>query len=547
MNNTHLMLVVTASGIAFGLMRIWLPAPLDRFLKFVKTRVVWVTLCALFLVAYVILLICSTTYVGYLDHVEANIAAVSAILLKGAPLYHDVKSAARYTIPYGPMAYLPYSLALRVFGAHILSVKVVVLLANSCLLWMLWSCYRKLLDRSAALLVMVSVIACLLIRPSRDYVFQVRGDILLIFCVGLGLYAVLCTSPWVSVFLLALACSFSLDIKVSAPLYFLPLFVLFIRRHGLRCAVWASIGAAVLAVVPFLFPQVSLSQYLVWLHMAFRLPHSRQAVGELQVLLVVCGPVGLLLWQLARTNRHCLNAYLKKNWSFLTALIGSVAAMALTMAPVVGAGLHHLLPFYPLLGYLCADIYREAAHAKVGESRDRRVRFVPLLWFWLVLVITVRLRTGISPTVWKLLTSRPQANAVTSDLQMVMKSYPGAKIEMGYGNSLMSSRYWLANFRPVLVFAGNPLTIEANAMDIMQLMGLDIPPSTLEYLQACKTQIWLIPKGETPFGLLNYLALLDTHAHKLPLFSGQFQQIFYQQYRKQEPSKYFDIWECKSD
>ena len=386
-------------------------------------------------------------------------------------------------------------------------------------------------------------------QAHRDYVFQVRGDILLIFCVGLGLYAVLCTSPWVSVFLLALACSFSLDIKVSAPLYFLPLFVLFIRRHGLRSAVWASIGAAVLAVVPFLFPQSLTFAILGVAAHGVSAPAQSRSRGGVEVLLVVCGPVGLLLWQLLRASRTALNAYLKKNWSFLTALIGSVAATA-AMAPVVGGGLHHLLPFYPLLGYFCADLYREAAHAEVGESRDRRVRFVPLLWFWLVLVITVRFRTGISPRCVEIVDLEAPSKCCDQ------RSANGDEKPSGRDNRNGIRKYgWVSGtrhigqliFRPVLVFAGNPLTIEANAMGIMQLKGLDIPPSTLAYLQACKTQIWLIPKGETPFGVVNFIELLDVPPRRVPLFSDQFRENFLQHYRKQESSRYFDIWECKQD
>jgi hypothetical protein len=528
-------------------MRACLPDILDQFLKVVQTRLIWVPLCVLLLAAYVILLIYSTTYVGYLDHVEANIAAVSAILLRGAPLYHDLASAARYTTLYGPMTFLPYSLALRLFGAHVLSVKLVVLVANLCLLWMLWRCYRKLLDRPAALLVVASVMMFLL--TNYGYVFQVRGDILLIFSATLGLYAVLCASPWISVLLLALACSLSLDVKVTAPFYFLPLYVLFIRRHGLRSALWASVGAIALAVFPFLFPQISVSQYSKWLHMASRLPRTRREIlEELEVLLLVCAPVGLLLWQLMQTSWTGLSAYLKKNWVFLTTLIGSIAATA-AMASVIGGGPHHFLPFFPLIGYLCADLYREATDTKVEKPRARRVSFVPLLWFWLALVILVQLRAGTSPVPWTLLTSRAQAIAVASDLQIVMKNHPDETIEMGYGNTVgwWNPGYRLTYFRPVLVFAGNPLTIEANAMGLMQIFGLDIPPSTLAYIQACKTQIWLIPKGQIPFGVVNFIELLDVPARRVPLFSDQFRETFLQHYRKREPSRYFDIWECKHD
>jgi len=214
-------------------------------------------------------------------------------------------------------------------------------------------------------------------------------------------------------------------------------------------------------------------------------------------------------------------------------------------ASVIGAGPHHFIPFYSTVGYVCADIYQKTKHAMVEKPLPGRMGFVHLLWFWLALVVATRL--GTSTTARILLTSRSQATAVVGDLEMVMRNHPGQRIEMGYGKvrTWGDPRYQLTYFRPVVVFAGNPLTIDAVALDYMQLSGLDIPSSTLEYLQACKTRIWLIPKGEPPFAVVNFFSLVDIHlVPKFPLFSDQFRQIFFQRYRKQGSSKYFDIWEC---
>jgi hypothetical protein len=236
-------------------MRAWLPSALDRLVGFVQTTKVRVFFCAVFLVAYLTTLVGSATYAGYLGHIEPNIASVSFILLKGAPLYHAADSTQRYSMLYGPMTYLPYTLALRVLGANILSLKLVVSLANLLLLWLLWRCYRQLWNSPDTLVLLTAVIAYLLI--SGTYVFQVRGDILLALSVALGLSAVLDTSKWISVPLLALACAFSFDIKFTALLYFLSLYILFIRRHGWRLAALAGVGAAIFALVPFLSPQIS--------------------------------------------------------------------------------------------------------------------------------------------------------------------------------------------------------------------------------------------------------------------------------------------------
>jgi hypothetical protein len=539
------LLAVGVSGIAFAAMRAWLPTTLGRLVQLLSSKWFWVPLCVLLLAAYVAILVGSTTYVGYLGHVEANIASVSFIVLKGAPMYHAIGSAQRYSMMYGPMTYLPYTFALRVMGAHVLSLKLLVLAANLLWLWLLWRCYRQLLSLSGAFLLMAVLVSYFLI--SDTYVFQVRGDILIILCVALGIFAIGNASTWVSVFLLAFACACSFDIKITALLYFLPLYVLFIRRHGRWPAAFAGIGAAIFALVPFLSAQISAAGYLEWLHVASREPLTRVEVShELKVLPLLIAPLGLLLWQLARRSRAVLAAYLNRNLLFLATLGFCMAAVTVSAAKI-GAGPHHFMPFYPIGAYVCGDIYREIrSSGAVGPSLTR-VHFTFLLWLWLAAAVAAQSWPGLSDMVATVLTSRSRSAAadVTSDLKRVMDDHPGKAIEMGYGKW---DSYDLTFFRPMLVFAGNPLTLDALSLDDAQLSGLEIPHSTLEYLQQCKTQIWLIPKGDAPFSLVNVFSLIDPQIFPdHSLFSSEFRLAFFQQYRKQGASKYFDIWECGAE
>ena len=527
----------------FLALRWWAPATLPRLRLFAQNKKVWVPLCAALLCSYLLVLICNTIYVGYLEHVEPNIASVSFVLLRGAPLYHDFTSAQRYAFPYGPMAYLPYTLALRMLGANVFSLKLVVLLANLCLLGLLWRSYRKVLDPASALLVTTAVVVFFLLY---DYLFQVRGDVLVILSVALGLYAVLCASGWRAPLLLALACGLSFDIKFTAPFYFAPLFVLLVRRQGWRPAALAAAGAASFAAVPFLAPGISVLRYLQWLHQTSRQPLSRgEFVRELKILPILFSPFVLLVWQLAERGRSYLRNYLYDNRFFLLVSGGCLAAIAVSSSKI-GAGPHHFMPFYPTIAYACADVYSKLREAAIVTSVGARATVVPLLWFWVAIIFMTQVGISFAPTVETLLQSRSRASAVASDLEGVMRSHPGKNIEMGYGG--WNSRYELTYFRPALVFAGNPFTIDAVALGDMQLSGVvPLPASTLEYMQQCKTQIWLIPKGDAPFSMLNVYSLMDSHLFpQRPVFSDEFRQIFFQQYRKQPSTKYFDIWECEA-
>src|ERR1017187_3084468 len=116
--------VLAVTGVVAIIMRLWLPSAKQAVLGRVGSKKVWVPLCLVFLVSYLLIVFCNVAYPGYLEHVEPSIASVSYIVLRGAPLYHGMDSAQRYAFPYGPMGFLPYSLALRFLGAQILSLKL---------------------------------------------------------------------------------------------------------------------------------------------------------------------------------------------------------------------------------------------------------------------------------------------------------------------------------------------------------------------------------------------------------------------------------------
>jgi hypothetical protein len=540
---TLLLLLIALTGVAFAAMRLWMPSTLEALLHFVASRRLWLPLCGVLLAAYLLALIYNTAYPNYLEHVEPQVASVSFVLLKGGPLYHSLPSTQRYSFPYGPMAYLPYTLALWTIGAKIVSLKFAVLLLNLGLVLLLWKTYRTLL-RPAQALMLIAIILCYLLR--YDYIFQVRGDILVIFLVALGLNAVIAEiSTWPAVILLAAACGLAFDVKITAPCYFFPLYGLLLQRAGRWPAALAVLGAGVFAAAPFFFPGISLAHYLEWLSVGSREPFtSSEAMRELKLLPFVFAPPALLLWQMAKRSRDVLINYLKQNVGFLALLVAGLAVVAVTSLKI-GAGPHHFMPFYPVLGYVCADVFSRTSASAAPRITAHGPSFVPLLWLWIAMAVLMQFGTAFPPLLVRLLTSRSDAGAVASDLEEVMKTYSGKKIEMGYGS--WNANLPLTYFRPTLVFAGNPLTVDAVALGDMQLAGLTIPDGTVEYIRECKTQIWLIPKGEPPFSMINVYSLMEPRLFsKRTVFSDDFRQAFFERYAKQPSSKYYDVWECKA-
>ncbi len=528
-------------GLAFLVLRLWSPSTLHTFERLAESRRFWLPISILVLSGYAVLLVLNTSYPGYLEHVEPNIASVSYLLAQGAPLYHDLSSAQRYSFPYGPMVYVPYAVALKTLGPTVLSLKLVVLLANLGFLALLFGAYATLLDRARAALVTATVVAFFLYY---DYLFQVRGDVLVLFLVALGLYAVVRLPAPMAALLLAISCALALDIKITALLYFVPLLVLLCSQAGCQLTVLVLVTAAGVALLPFLSPSISLLAYFDWLRLLSRQSlSSTEFVRELKLLSLVLAPLALLLWNLGRKSLAGLESYVKRNRYFLLAMTVSMSAIGVFSCKL-GAGPHHFMPFYPLLGYLCADIFR-ASTMVTTAGQPVSLDLFPLFCAWLGTAVAVLSVVAGLQLFATLTGSRQQRAAVAADLRHVMQTYTGDAIEMGYGG--WNGKYGLTYSRPALVFAGNPLTIDAVALGDMQFAGINIPPSTLEYLDQCRTQIWLVPKDDPPFSMTNVYSLMDPeHFPQRNVFSDEFRDIFFRRYTKQGSSKYFDIWKCEA-
>jgi hypothetical protein len=66
---------------------------------------------------------------------------------------------------------------------------------------------------------------------------------------------------------------------------------------------------------------------------------------------------------------------------------------------------------------------------------------------------------------------------------------------------------------------------------------MNVPQSTINALRQGQTTIWLIPKGELPFG-----GYIQTGFERDRLFWGEFRQVFITHYEKRGSTKHFDLW-----
>ncbi len=66
----------------------------------------------------------------------------------------------------------------------------------------------------------------------------------------------------------------------------------------------------------------------------------------------------------------------------------------------------------------------------------------------------------------------------------------------------------------------------------------------LKFFEACKIDIWLIPKGNVPFRMANWIDEIP-HSERKRLFDQELRNSFLNNYDLINSSKFFDIYKCR--
>lgn len=471
------------------------------------------------LVAYVAAVVFYAASPQYFDAAEPTMTAVGWLFQAGLPVYHEVDSPERYSHIYGPMVFIAHGAALTLFGATIgVSKAVGCALALGAL-----ACTFLALRTVTSLTRAVVLTGCvaLLLLGFRNYSFWTRAEPLQVFCVA----AALASIGWRRPLLVGIWCGVLAgvlwNLKITGPLYSLPLFVLVVMRGGWGPAAVAAVVAAVTAVVPFvLFANVSLEGYLTWFRLSAQtgllLATLRQ---NLEWALFVTIPVVLAYFATTAAARPT------REWT-LTAAATALAAIGVMVAgSKPGAGPYHLLPLLPVLAYLAADRIRRLELRPVAG-------FVPLTAAFLLVASATALAQQVHFVT--VMTSR-RTQDIRGDLERFTASHPGVT-EIGYAvNDPVTFQ------RPLLVFRNNAYFLDQPAIGEHLLAGIETPASTVHALKACRVDYWLIPKGEEPFSGVNMYAAV----HFRPLFSRAFRQAFFETHALVGSTDFFDVWRCR--
>ena len=219
------------------------------------------------LAAYVLVVVCYASVAGYFDNAEPTMTAVGWLFIRGEPVYHAAGSAERYAHIYGPAAFIAHALILGLFGPSITASKWLGAGAALASLGLLFLALRSLLmaPRSIAL---TGIYATLLLG-FRNYSFWTRPEPLQLFCVAAALVLPSGRRGWWRPYPSDSLWG-SYNLKITGPLYALPIVAIVHHRGGWRCVFLACGIALAVALLPFTLSNVSWGNYVEWVTLSAR-------------------------------------------------------------------------------------------------------------------------------------------------------------------------------------------------------------------------------------------------------------------------------------
>jgi len=461
-------------------------------------------------------------YPGYVDTGEPNIVALAWRILDGHPVYLSIQDETRITNLYGPFLYLIHALVFSVFGGSVVVGKATAIAALFIALVM--ACLSQRARGSVAIFVMAGGLSAIIVMNLPASVWD-RPDAFMLMSVALGLWLnnrANSNHKWRRVFLFGLLIGFLIGMKIFAAIYFLPFGLLMLYRDGIAaCCVTVLIAFAVTAI-PFMTPVFEFRHMVDLIGVMADKPNSWIGLEKvLRYATVYLIPpaifLGLGIRMMARHDQ--IEAGILA--------VGTLIAIVLVLYPAQkpGAGMHYLLPFAPIV----LDLMNRG----LNVARERYKLALTLALFIVILINVISIpieKRFVRGLDWEM------ANGVAEEIHQISKDFDGHKIEIGIGDT--NESYKRTYQRTRLVFEGHPYTLDTAIIIDTTFWGLELTQGTLDMIERCQTDIWLIPADERPFKWIGYYGN-DTYGQP-------FRDSFARAFEKTESRTYFDIYRCKS-
>ena len=480
----------------------------------------------------IILLLC-TAYVylrwsGFAEQGEVNFASVSWLLYQGYPLYTDIDFPARYSLQHGPIVYLLAGGIMKLLGPSFVTAKLSGIVTLLIAIFISWLWFSKLVDKKYALWLVGLEIWILF---HWHHIYFIRPDSMMFLCVVVSMYIITTQQKRLLLILgLAIPMAIMANLKIHGVIYFLPIIAIAYGHLGWKNLLYAGGLGLLLAVSPFLVPQISFNNYMIWLFQSFNHGFSFKNFVPKLTVLVLLFLLPITIGSVCGANVRAF--YLRNKPTILTLLLSMIIISII--ASKGGSGTNHLIPFVPIFCYLILLLVVEVKKGSGGLLVVGRTTFsTKLSSIMLALILVTITMSGIT-TEDRLFKMILQDNmiAMVQDVESIQQLYTGRTIEIGYGEE--KSKNVHGDLIPLPVFKGSPLLIEAVTLGDMTLAGVPIPSATIKSLEEGTIEVWLIPAGDIPFAM--------NSCPGNPLFSDLFRQTFFNNYQLVSSTHFFDIW-----
>lgn len=471
-------------------------------------------------------------WIGFAEQGEINFASVSCLLYQGYPLYTDIDFPARYSLQHGPIVYLLAGGIMKLFGASFLTAKLSGIIALLVAILISWIWFSKFLDKKDAFL-LVGLETWILFH--WHHIYFIRPDSMMLLCVVVSMYIITTKQNRLLLILgLAIPLAIMANLKIHGVVYFFPIIAIAYQQLRWKNLLYAGGIALLLAILPFLVPQISFTNYMIWLmqsiHHGFSFGNFIPKVAMLMVLFLLPITIGSIY------GANMRSFYLR-NKSTILVLLFSLIVIAI-IASKGGSGTNHLIPFVPIFFYLILLLVSEIKKGDgvlLGVVRPNFLTKLSSIMLALILVTITMSGITTEKRLFKMIVANDR-RLMVQDIQSIEMLYAGKTIEVGYGEEKSYNVY--DDLIPLPVFHGNPLLIEAVALGDMTAVGLPIPLATIKSLEEGTIQVWLIPAGNKPFGM-SHSPGRDSGNQ---MFGELFRQTFFENYKLVSSTPFFDIW-----
>jgi hypothetical protein len=443
---------------------------------------------------------------AYIDHIEGAVVVSGwEYAANGVPLYQLQAGVPRFSTYYGPLAYLVEDLVPLLLHPGIAATKIASMLAMLGTVAIMAKHFFRRGELGSVLSGLFYLFAGLLLFVPVS--FWVRPDPFETLLVASGV--ALAASPLAVGICIGLAVNFKLD----AFVYFLPIILPSAAARDWRSLAILALVSVITFLLPFLAPGISLHDYIAGL--------AQQIGGRGVSTLWIAAILGLAAF-LALPVFYSLVAQRHPVSDRIYAL-ATLATLVFLLYPATfpGAGPYHFLPLVPVLA--------EALTRLKSRPLGAGIATLPMIFFGLLAAQSTR----------QTMAERSGWDAIVADALMLARQVPTRAVQIGYGETRQS--YYVAELnRAVLTLNGYPAVIDAQILMELGPIGIDGSKRWVASLARCDVQRWLLPRGQKPFALKNFLYGLG------PIFDPDFRRVFLDHYRVTASDRYFDVWGCAS-